>query len=193
MLCVDDNVDLVEVLTEMLTSLMFEPYTVLGGKECIDLLNGGSFKPDIILLDIMMSPMDGWTTLRNIRGDPRYDKIPVMMLTGKYPTMAEVNEYVTLFEGYLMKPFALGFLSSEINKVLSNVKKREEIIDDARSKGADELMLSDYRKLSSTGCLLSQFETIITDGTFTKEHFVELDERFENIVKELKEIKSIPE
>jgi DNA-binding response OmpR family regulator len=177
----------------MLTSLKFEPQAVLGGRECFDLLNNGSFMPDIILLDIMMAPVDGWTTLRNIRNERRFEQIPVMMLTGKYPTMAEVNEYVTLFEGYLMKPFALGFLAFEINKVLNHVKKREEIIDDARGKGVEEEMLRDYRKLSSTGCLLNQFEAIITDGTFNKERFAELDRRFEAIVKELREIRSITE
>jgi two-component system OmpR family response regulator len=182
-LCVDDNVALVEVLTDMLRSLNFEPHAATGGQECLDLLKKGDIRPDIILLDIMMAPMDGWATLRHIRGDKDISTIPVMMLTGKYPTMSEVNEYSSLFEGYLMKPFALNSLSVEIEEVLDCMNRGERIIQQARENGVDETTLNDYRRLSSTAHVLNQFEGIITDGTFTRALFIETEKRLESIVQ----------
>jgi two-component system OmpR family response regulator len=187
-LCVDDNMDLVEVLSEMLKALNYESKTVTGGMECLDLLKEGYFRPDLILLDIMMSPMDGWATLTNLKGDPDLLMIPVFMLTGKFPTMAEVNEYSTLFDGYLMKPFALQSLSYEIENYLEREKTTEEVIRNARMKGVDEAILIEYRRLTSTMYVLKQFEEIITNGTFTKGAFIESEKRLVSIIQELDEL-----
>ncbi|MDD1771986.1 MAG: response regulator [Methanomassiliicoccales archaeon] len=180
-LCVDDNVELIEVLMEMLRTSGHEPYRALGGEECLELLKNGKCTPDIIMLDLMMHPMDGWSVLKAIREDDRFDAIPVIILTGKYPTMAEVVEYCTMFEGYLMKPFAIDRLMEEIEGVLQKVRTREEVIRRASQKGMDQSMLDEYRKLSSTAIVLSQFETIITDGTFTRKVFSGMEKRLDNI------------
>jgi two-component system, OmpR family, response regulator len=184
-LCVDDNEALVNVLSEMLRTLGYQSSTATGGRECLDRLKGGEFVPDIILLDIMMSPMDGWETLRNIRKDQDNYAVPVLMLTGKSPTMAEVNEFSSMFDGYLMKPFALISLSDEIEQVMQRMEARERVVEIARSKGAEEIMLNEFRRLSSTANVLKQFEEIITDGTFSKEKFLSTEERLELIVKHL--------
>ena len=101
-LLVDDNDSLIELF-----SLFFqgEGWTVLtapGGRECLDLL--GHESPDLILLDIMMVPMDGWETLQRIKENPGWAKIPVAMLTGKALSQKEFDTYGLLFEHYLMKP-----------------------------------------------------------------------------------------
>jgi two-component system OmpR family response regulator len=184
-LCVDDNVALVEVLSDMLSSLNFEPHIATGGEECLDLLKKERLRPDIILLDIMMSPVDGWATLRMIREDKEIHTIPVVMLTGKYPSMAEVNEYSMLFDGYLMKPFALNSLSKKIEEVLDRVKRREAVIQHARENGVDEDILNEYRRLSSIVSVLNQFEEIITDGTFTRDSFIEKEKRLQTIIQRM--------
>ena len=187
-LCVDDNVELIEVLMEMLRASGHEPYRALGGEECLELLNSGKCTPDIIMLDLMMHPMDGWSVLKALRENERFDAIPVLILTGKYPTMTEVVEYCTMFEGYLMKPFAIDRLMEEIDGVLHKVAVREEVIRRAAQKGADPTTLDEYRKLSSTESVLSQFEVIITDGTFTRKVFSGMEKRLDNIEDWLTEL-----
>lgn len=180
-LCVDDNPDLVEVLMDMLRCSGHEPQRALGGDECLDVLAKDDVLPDIILLDLMMHPMDGWTALGKIRQEPNYDAIPVLILTGKYPTVNEVMTHCTMFEGYLMKPFAIDILMEEIGKVLENVGVREEVIRRAGAKGADAKTLEEYRRLYSTAIVLSQFETIITDGSFSRKMFSGMERRLDTI------------
>lgn len=184
-LCVDDNAALAEILSEMLLSMKFDPYTVPGGEECLAVLRKGEVKPDIVLLDIMMEPMDGWTTLLNIRSDPDLFTFPVVMLTGKYPTMSEVDEFSPLIDGYLMKPFAVESLSREIEAVLDHVRLREEVIDRARSKGADEQLLHEYRRLTSRVCSLKQFGSIIRNSEFRKDSLPPAEERLSALERQL--------
>ena len=184
-LCVDDNATLAELLYDVILSMDFDPHTVPGGEECLASLRREDVKPDIILLDIMMEPMDGWVTLRNIKSDPYLCTIPVVMLTGKYPTMTEVDEFCSLIEGYLMKPFAIEWLSREIRSVLDRVKLREEFINRARSKGADEDLLHEYRGLSSCTCTLKQIKGIIGNGAFRKDSLLVAEERLDALEKRL--------
>ncbi len=187
-LCVDDNAALVEILSDMLRSMDYEPYAVTGGDECLEVLKRGDFKPDIILLDIMMSPMDGWTTLKHIRNDKESFSKPVLMLTGKFPTMTEVKNYGTLSDGYLMKPFAFESLAKEVENALDRVKNTEAIIQNARSKGADETMLNEYRRLSSAKCVLKQFEKIFMDAAITEAISLEVEKQLAPIVRQLNEL-----
>jgi len=184
-LCVDDNVDLADVLSDILEFTGYEVRAVNGGRDCLDLLNKREFWPDIILLDIMMAPMDGWETLKYIREDPTLSAIPVMMLTGKYPTMAEINANCSLFEGYLMKPFAIKQVGVEIEMVLERTKVRDLVINDAREKGASEVMLNDYRRLSSVSRVIEQFENIITNGSFVRDTFVNAENKLKYIEQEM--------
>lgn len=60
--------------------------------------------PDLVLLDIMMEPMDGWETLERIKTSPALRHIPVLMLTAKPLTPEEANEYGPYIEDYILKP-----------------------------------------------------------------------------------------
>jgi DNA-binding response OmpR family regulator len=71
-----------------------------------------------------MGPMDGWQVLKSTRSDSKYLTVPVVMLTGKYPTMKEIDEFAISIDGYLMKPFAIERLKHEIEMVLERVKSR---------------------------------------------------------------------
>lgn len=185
-ICVDDNPALVEILSEMLKVMDYDTRTVPGGEECLSLLRNGSFHPDLIFLDIMMEPMDGWQTLHQIRGELQFSAVPVVMLTGKYPTMDEVNKFCHLIDGYLMKPFALERLIHETGEVLSRVKSRDEVIRIAWSNGVDELLLEEYRRLSSMVVVLKHFEKIIRDGTFQNELLDAAEKRFKRVSEKLK-------
>ena len=98
----------------------------------------------------MMSPMDGWTTLGHIRNDEEFSSMPVLMLTGKFPTMTEVKNYGTLPDGYLMKPFALAIALRGDRGCPGSRENQGGDHPDARLKDADEMMLNEYRRLSST-------------------------------------------
>ncbi|MEI6292666.1 MAG: response regulator [Methanomicrobiales archaeon] len=166
-LCVDDNADLVELLSELLTMMGYMARTAPGGEECLRMLKEEGFHPDLILLDIMMEPMDGWETLQHIRKLPGNGDIPVVMLTGKYPIMSEVETYGSMIDDYLMKPYHPNQIDELIRHILSRAEQGREVIRKARECGFDEGLLEEYRHLAAEVEVLKRFREIIG----STEHF----------------------
>ena len=145
-LVVDDNSDLVELY---LTILGMKGYTVTGalsGKECLDTLSKSL--PDLILLDIMMAPMDGWETLRRIRKNPGTVETPVIMVTGKQFVLEELVQYGDLIDGYIIKPVSPRDLQLLLENFFSRIRKIEECTKSAREKGLDPATIREYRVLA---------------------------------------------
>ena len=166
-LCVDDNAELVELLSALLKMMGYEVWTAPGGAECLRMLNDEGLLPDLIFLDIMMEPMDGWETLQHIRELPGSREIPVVMLTGKYPTMSEAETYGPLIDDYLMKPYRPHQVDELIRHILTRTGHVREVVQKAREHGIDEGLRGEYQRLSSTVEVLKRFREIIS-GT---EHF----------------------
>ena len=80
-LVVDDSPFIVDVFVTMLERGGYRTVAAYGGEECLGILK--TVTPDLILLDIMMEPMDGWETLEKIKENPATKDIPVLMLTAK--------------------------------------------------------------------------------------------------------------
>jgi len=117
-LIVDDNPDICELFTTFLTLAGFSTLSAPGGEECLELLKKNH--PDLILLDIMMEPMDGWQTLTLIKNHPESKDIPVMMVTGKAIMDSEQQKYSGKFEIYLMKPVTPTQLKETIEDILKS-------------------------------------------------------------------------
>ncbi len=99
---VDDSPFIVDVFVTMLERGGYRTVAAYGGEECLEILK--TVMPDLILLDIMMEPMDGWETLERIKENPSTKEIPVLMLTAKQLTPAEAQEYGIYIEDYVLKP-----------------------------------------------------------------------------------------
>ncbi len=77
-----------------------------------------TFKPDIILLDVMMPKMDGYETLSRLKAGEETRYIPVVMLTGK----AEIEDKIMGLEGgaedYIKKPYSLVEIAARVKSLL---------------------------------------------------------------------------
>ena len=93
-LVVDDSPFIVDVFVTMLERGGYRTVAAYGGEECLEILK--TVTPDLILLDIMMEPMDGWETLEKIKENPTTKEIPVLMLTAKQLTPVEAEDTVSL-------------------------------------------------------------------------------------------------
>ena len=80
-LIVEDNPDTSKLLAESLSEYGVEVRTAFNGKEGLSRL--GEFTPSVIILDLMMPIMDGFTFLEHVRVDPVWKGIPVVILTAK--------------------------------------------------------------------------------------------------------------
>ena len=112
-LIVEDDGNIAELLHLYLEKEGFETQVAPDGGKGVELFR--SFRPDLVLLDIMLPVMDGWSVLKKIR---ETDKTPVIMLTAK----GELNDKVQGLEGgaddYITKPFEMKEVLARIHAVL---------------------------------------------------------------------------
>lgn len=115
-LVVDDEIKLVESVKRFLEMKGYTVYTALTGKEGLELFN--KELPTIVLTDILMPSMDGFSMVKEIRKD--YQNLPIIVMTGK-DKMKDLIELEGI-NAFLTKPFDLGDLEDEIQKILSEKK-----------------------------------------------------------------------
>jgi DNA-binding response OmpR family regulator len=101
-LIVDDNAMNVDVLHRILRK-EFELDTATSGDECLAKLS--TFKPQLVLLDIMMPGMDGYETCRRIKSGPSGDSVRVILVSGRGTAADRVHGYEALADDYVVKPF----------------------------------------------------------------------------------------
>jgi DNA-binding response OmpR family regulator len=91
------------------------------GKEGLKI--AARYKPDLILLDIMMPHMDGFEVLERLKNTPKTTSIPVIMLTAKGDEDSKVKSATLYNEGYIVKPVQIEFLKAKIEEVLERTHK----------------------------------------------------------------------
>ena len=147
-LVVDDSPFIVDVFVTMLERGGYQTVAAFGGEECLEILK--TVTPDLILLDIMMEPMDGWETLERIKENPPTKEIPVLMLTAKQLTPAEAQEYGIYIEDYVLKPITHRELYDAIEHVIKRRQTLKSDMDLARQSGFDAEIISEYARLSKS-------------------------------------------
>ncbi len=112
-LIVEDDGNIAELLRLYLTK---EDYQVaLAADGAAGVAEFERFKPDLVLLDVMLPVMDGWEVLKEIRASSR---TPIIMLTAKGETFDKVNGLENGADDYVVKPFDIKELLARIHAVL---------------------------------------------------------------------------
>lgn len=78
-LIVDDDPDILEGILTILETQPYRLATARDGKKCMEMISQEI--PDLLILDLLMPRMDGWGVIREMRSEPRYTEIPIMVLT----------------------------------------------------------------------------------------------------------------
>ncbi|MCL7452203.1 MAG: response regulator transcription factor [Anaerolineae bacterium] len=113
LLVVDDSLDTTLVLKRVLQQEGYEVEVAQNGAEGLRL--AFDFRPDLILLDVMMPGMDGWTMLNRLR---EFTDVPVVMLTAVGGEESLVHGLDSGADDYLTKPFSMHELKARIRAVL---------------------------------------------------------------------------
>ena len=78
-LIVDDDPDILEGILTILDAQPYRLATARDGKKCIEMIEEDI--PDLLILDLLMPRMDGWGVIREMRSEPRFASVPIMVLT----------------------------------------------------------------------------------------------------------------
>ena len=147
-LVVDDSPFIVDVFVTMLERGGYRTVAAYSGEECLEILK--TVTPDLILLDIMMEPMDGWETLEKVKENSATKEIPVLMLTAKQLTPSEAQEYGIYIEDYVLKPITHRELYDAIEHVLNRRQSIKSDMDMAKQSGFDAEIITEYARLSKS-------------------------------------------
>jgi len=115
-LIIDDDVNLLEVLSIELKDFGYEVDTAVNGEEGFEQTKKN--RPDLIVLDIIMPGMDGFEFYKLVKKDPEIANIPVLVLTGR-AGMQDVFQALDV-EAFMVKPFDTEVLLYNINFLLSS-------------------------------------------------------------------------
>jgi putative two-component system response regulator len=115
-LVVDDDPLILDVLVRFLQREGFEPTTAGNGMEALRLV--ADMQPDLILLDVMMPELDGFTVCKRLKDDERTALIPVTMLTGLDDREHRRRGMEAGADDFLTKPFEQSLLQARIHSQL---------------------------------------------------------------------------
>jgi len=119
-LAVDDEEDILELVRYNLSTEGYEVTAVTSGEE--GLRHAREKRPDLIVLDLMLSGMDGLEVYKLLNGDPKTRDIPVVMLTAKGEEADIVTGLELGADDYITKPFSPRVLQARVRAVLRRVQ-----------------------------------------------------------------------
>lgn len=124
-LVVDDEADILELLQYNLKKEGYEVKTALDGIKALEIAK--SFKPDLVLLDIMMPMQDGVETCRQLRENPETKSAFIIFLTARSEEYSEVAAFDNGADDYITKPIKPRALMSRLSAVFRrDTKKKTE-------------------------------------------------------------------
>lgn len=120
-LVVDDDTNISELISLYLNKEGYETKTAETGKEAIECFK--EYKPDLMLLDIMLPEADGYDVCREIRKE---HQIPIIMLTAKGEVFDKVLGLELGADDYIVKPFDPKELIARVKAVLRRTLTKQE-------------------------------------------------------------------
>jgi two-component system, OmpR family, response regulator len=145
---VDDSTFIVDGLIAILKRKGYKPLPAHGGDESLEILK--TTKPDLILLDIMMEPMDGWETLGRLKSNPDTKGIPVLIFSAKKITPSEAQEHSLSIDDFVTKPVNPAQLMESIQRIFSRRSDLKVEALAAQNAGVDKTLIDEYTALRTS-------------------------------------------
>lgn len=123
-LLVDDEADILEFLSYNLRKEGFDVKCARNGLEAMDI--SVQFRPDLIILDVMMPGMDGYEACRQIRNHPDLKETVVAFLTARGEDMSQVEGFDSGADDYIRKPVRPRVFISRVKALLRRIPQNSE-------------------------------------------------------------------
>ena len=124
-LVVDDESRIRKLLKDFLIKESYSILEAADGEEALKVYEENSNKIKLILLDVMMPKLDGWSVLRQIR---QSSKVPVIMLTARSEEQDELFGFELGVDEYISKPFSPKILVARIQAILKRINGDKKTI-----------------------------------------------------------------
>lgn len=129
-LVVDDEKDILELISHHLKREGYDYHCVNSGNKVIGAI--GDFKPDLVLLDLMLPEVDGLELCRQIRANKETSHLPIIMLTAKSEDTDVVLGLELGADDYVTKPFSPKILLARIRKIFRRQNRPQDKIEEIK-------------------------------------------------------------
>ena len=119
-LVVDDDEDIVNIVSALLENEGYQTVTAINGKDALE--KAMAEKPDLIIADIMMPEMDGWEFCWRVRENAALGETPFVFLTARADVMDQIRGSEIGADDYIIKPFRK-------QELLKRVQNTFDVID----------------------------------------------------------------
>lgn len=126
-LVVDDEARMRKLISDFLKQKEFSVIEAEDGEKALEIFEENKNKIGLILLDVMMPKLDGWSVLRQIR---QSSKVPIIMLTARGEEQDELFGFELGVDEYISKPFSPKILVARVEAILKRTKANELDIKD---------------------------------------------------------------
>ena len=126
-LIVDDEIRMRKLIKDFLTKNDYKTVEAGDGEEAIEVFEENKNQISLILLDVMMPKLDGWSVLRKIRTE---SKVPVIMLTARGEEQDELFGFELGVDEYISKPFSPKILVARIEAILKRINGDKKQVRD---------------------------------------------------------------
>lgn len=118
-LVVDDEARMRKLIKDFLVAKGYSIIEAEDGEKALQIFEENQPKIDLILLDVMMPKLDGWSVLRQIR---QMSKVPIIMLTARGEEQDELFGFELGVDEYISKPFSPKILVARVEAILKRTK-----------------------------------------------------------------------
>ncbi len=123
-LIIDDDKDIADLVKLVLETENFEVEAASSPESAFD--KARDYRPDAILLDLLMPKVDGWTIFKQIRQDATFDGVPIAILTAKSQQVDQmVGLHIMNADAYITKPFGKQELIDKTYELIGKRKKSQ--------------------------------------------------------------------
>ena len=126
-LVVDDESRMRKLINDFLKVKGYNILEAADGEEALAVFEENNQKIDLILLDVMMPKLDGWSVLRQIR---QTSNVPIIMLTARGEEQDELFGFELGVDEYISKPFSPKILVARVEALLKRTKVVEKELKD---------------------------------------------------------------
>jgi two-component system, OmpR family, alkaline phosphatase synthesis response regulator PhoP len=123
-LVIEDEEDILELMTYNLVKEGYQVKTVLSGEEGLE--QARSIQPDLILLDLMLPGMDGLEVCKILRNDTKTGDIPIIMVTAKGEESDIITGLETGADDYITKPFSPKVLTARVRTAMRRRRRESD-------------------------------------------------------------------
>jgi DNA-binding response OmpR family regulator len=153
-LIVEDNVELLMLMHQLL-SQKYHVHTASNGQEALEIIQCEEL--DLVISDVMMPVMDGYELTKQVKNNPNYSHLPIILLTAKTQEEDRSEALLIGADDYITKPFKIGDLELRINNIIENRKRiQREFMEKTAEQTQQQLNVTDDAEMTADQLFLKR-------------------------------------